>query len=646
MITEIGAVKVRGGEVLGEFQTLVNPRTRSRRSSPCSPASPTRWSPTRRRSSRRSRRSSSSRPAACWSRTTRRSTSGSCATSPSAQGRAVAEVRGARHRPAGPPGAHPRRGAQLQAVLAGRGVQLHDHAEPPRARRRPGHRRRAARPDRAARRPRRAHPRGAADVHLAGQPGRSAASATSPSTSRTRLASTSSATTAHRVLYVGKCKDLRTRVRTYFTASETRRRMGEMVGLAASVTPIECATAARGRGPRAAADRRAQAALQPPVPVPGEGPLLKLTSSRSRGCRWCARCATTAPTTSARSARGAPPSRRWPRCTRRSGSASAPTGCPVQPARRACVLAEMGRCLAPCDGSADAATLRRRRAPAPRRLLRRPDDVVDGHQRRMAALAAASASRRPASTATGWRPSSGRPPACSGSAALTRSPSWSPHAARTTAAGRSTSSGTAGWPRPASSRRAPTPRNTSPSSGLGAETVLTVARARCPRRPPRRPSACCAGWSRPASAWSTSTASGPARSPGRPDTCASTTRAGESPEPGALRRPPTPGDGPPARPLTGNGLVQTSPPRAPLNYRRTMAQVSIGRRLPRDLSLGLFLAFSCGLLWHSVLMVDRWGIGWDAHAYYVAWSGDLYDVSPGHPTPTTTAHSSPRSSGR
>src|SRR5215204_5503314 len=27
MITEVGAVKVRGGEVLGEFQTLVNPHT-------------------------------------------------------------------------------------------------------------------------------------------------------------------------------------------------------------------------------------------------------------------------------------------------------------------------------------------------------------------------------------------------------------------------------------------------------------------------------------------------------------------------------------------------------------------------------------------------------------------------------------------
>jgi len=47
---------------------------------------------------------------------------------------------------------------------------------------------------------------------------------------------------ASRVLYVGTSKDLRTRVRSYFTASETRSRMGEMVGLAESVTGIECAT--------------------------------------------------------------------------------------------------------------------------------------------------------------------------------------------------------------------------------------------------------------------------------------------------------------------------------------------------------------------------------------------------------------------
>ena len=43
-------------------------------------------------------------------------------------------------------------------------------------------------------------------------------------------------------LYVGTAKDLRRRTLTYFTASETRRRMTEMVGLAEAITPIVCAT--------------------------------------------------------------------------------------------------------------------------------------------------------------------------------------------------------------------------------------------------------------------------------------------------------------------------------------------------------------------------------------------------------------------
>jgi DNA polymerase-3 subunit epsilon len=42
-------------------------------------------------------------------------------------------------------------------------------------------------------------------------------------------------------LYVGTSKDLRTRVRNYFVASETRSRIGEMVGLAQSVRHIVCA---------------------------------------------------------------------------------------------------------------------------------------------------------------------------------------------------------------------------------------------------------------------------------------------------------------------------------------------------------------------------------------------------------------------
>jgi len=44
------------------------------------------------------------------------------------------------------------------------------------------------------------------------------------------------------VLYVGTSKDIRRRVRTYFTASEQRSRMSEMVGIAASVTPVVCET--------------------------------------------------------------------------------------------------------------------------------------------------------------------------------------------------------------------------------------------------------------------------------------------------------------------------------------------------------------------------------------------------------------------
>lgn len=45
-----------------------------------------------------------------------------------------------------------------------------------------------------------------------------------------------------RALYVGTSRNLRQRVRTYFTAAETRARMSEMVGIAARVDPIVCAT--------------------------------------------------------------------------------------------------------------------------------------------------------------------------------------------------------------------------------------------------------------------------------------------------------------------------------------------------------------------------------------------------------------------
>ncbi|PFG19513.1 DEDD exonuclease domain-containing protein [Serinibacter salmoneus] len=45
-----------------------------------------------------------------------------------------------------------------------------------------------------------------------------------------------------RVLYIGTATNLRSRVRSYFTASEKRKRMAEMLTIAASVHPIPCPT--------------------------------------------------------------------------------------------------------------------------------------------------------------------------------------------------------------------------------------------------------------------------------------------------------------------------------------------------------------------------------------------------------------------
>ena len=48
-------------------------------------------------------------------------------------------------------------------------------------------------------------------------------------------------------LYVGTSRSIRTRVRSYFTASEQRRRMAEMVRIAERVVPIVCATVLEAR---------------------------------------------------------------------------------------------------------------------------------------------------------------------------------------------------------------------------------------------------------------------------------------------------------------------------------------------------------------------------------------------------------------
>ncbi|GAA2107229.1 MULTISPECIES: DEDD exonuclease domain-containing protein [Brevibacterium] len=52
---------------------------------------------------------------------------------------------------------------------------------------------------------------------------------------------------SRRVLYIGSSRDLRQRVRSYFTAGETRGRMTEMVTAAQEVSPLVCATELEAR---------------------------------------------------------------------------------------------------------------------------------------------------------------------------------------------------------------------------------------------------------------------------------------------------------------------------------------------------------------------------------------------------------------
>ena len=191
-----------------------------------------------------------------------------------------------------------------------------------------------------------------------------------------------------RILYIGTSRDLRKRVRSYFTASESRSRIGEMVRLASTVTGHRVRDALGGRGPRAAADRRAQAELQPTLAVPREGHVRQADPG--------------AVASAVAGQEGARRRRRLPRSVRLpQGRREVPGGHPRhvprpavlrpvrrRPSRSPCVLAEMGRCLSPCDGSVDAHTYAAVVRQLRETLLRRPDDVVEVINARMAALAA------------------------------------------------------------------------------------------------------------------------------------------------------------------------------------------------------------------------------------------------------------------
>ncbi|MUL40935.1 DEDD exonuclease domain-containing protein [Streptomonospora sp. PA3] len=155
-------------------------------------------------------------------------------------------------------------------------------------------------------------------------------------------------------LYVGKSTNLRRRVRSYFTGSEKRGRIREMAGLVEGVTPIVCETGleAEVRELRLIAERK------PPYNRrsrnPERAPWLKLTAEdfprlsivrtvRDDGAPYLG------PFRSAREAELAREAlhQSFPlrQCTRRIT--------PKNPTA-ACVLAELGRCGAPCSGAESA----------------------------------------------------------------------------------------------------------------------------------------------------------------------------------------------------------------------------------------------------------------------------------------------------
>ena len=154
-------------------------------------------------------------------------------------------------------------------------------------------------------------------------------------------------------LYVGTSRNLRTRVRQYFVASEMRTRMGEMVALAERVDPIPCAHALEAQ----VRELRLIAAHKPRYnrrsKYPERSVWLKLTAEayprlsvvravRDDGSRYLGPLRSQRQAEAVRDAiHDAVPLRQ---CSDRLSLRRA--------VRAACALAGIGRCSAPCEGGA------------------------------------------------------------------------------------------------------------------------------------------------------------------------------------------------------------------------------------------------------------------------------------------------------
>ncbi|GAA1926163.1 DEDD exonuclease domain-containing protein [Nocardioides marmoribigeumensis] len=191
-----------------------------------------------------------------------------------------------------------------------------------------------------------------------------------------------------RVLYVGTSKHVRTRVRGYFTASETRSRMGQMVNLAERVEGIPCATPLEAHVREIRLIGLHKPSFNRRSRHPERVTWLKLTNEPWPRLSLVKRVLDDdadylGPFRSRRAAEEALDAlhEAFPlrQCTGRMAK---------RPSLSPCVLAEMGKCLSPCDRSVDEATYAET-VEAVRDTLRAcPSAVIEPLDERMRLLSA------------------------------------------------------------------------------------------------------------------------------------------------------------------------------------------------------------------------------------------------------------------
>lgn len=190
-----------------------------------------------------------------------------------------------------------------------------------------------------------------------------------------------------RPLYVGTSVDIRRRVSSYFTASEQRTRMAEMVAIATEVTPIVCGSGleagvrelrliAEHKPPYNRRSKRPEKAVWVKLTVERFPRLSIVRGVRDDGATYAGPFGNRAQAEAALEAlHDVLPLRRC-------------TGALVPGRRSACALAELGKCGAPCTGQQSHQEYVEIAERAHHALSADPATVIESLQNRMAALSA------------------------------------------------------------------------------------------------------------------------------------------------------------------------------------------------------------------------------------------------------------------